>query len=94
MLQFNFDHSPSLVLSLIITETSEITSTTNAKLQTMLINVSPRSKPVRRLHQFGFLIIKNILFVINSDMSVCISLLWLRFWVVKSWLHSLEFQFQ
>ena len=67
-----FAHSPSLVLSLIITETSEITSTTNAKQQTMLINVSPRSKPVRRLHQFGFLqwtqkgVIKNISFVING----------------------------
>lgn len=46
---------PSLVLSLSITEINEITSTTNAKLQTTLINVRPRSKPVRRLHQFGFL---------------------------------------
>lgn len=47
---------PSFVLSLSITETSEIISTIRAKLHTMLTNVRPRSNPVRRRHQFGFLI--------------------------------------
>lgn len=46
---------PFFVLSFSITETSEITSTIKAKLQTMLMSVRARSKPVRRFHQFGFL---------------------------------------
>lgn len=46
---------PSLVFSFNITETSEIISTTKAKLQTMLMSVSARSNPVLRFHQFGFL---------------------------------------